>query len=165
MGVLGDAYANCTQKSLAVAKCWQMEEMTQQEKSVRRVASNCRCSWECGEGLCHVATATYATNNNIHDFLIAYAANNSISDYPDYNHKRNTQTITLEKPKLHVCQHQWHPASIFSNISLDKNFVPYNYIICIKLYNIFQMNALQGEFFKITKRFLELINIMDERRS
>ena len=66
--------------------------------------------------------------------LITYAANNNIPDNHDYNHKRNTQTITLEKPKFHVCQkncNQWRPASIFCNIFIDKNFVPYNYIIYI----------------------------------
>ena len=49
-------------------------------------------------------------------------------DYPDYNHKTNTQTITLENPQLHVLYvkkkfNQWLPASVFFGIFLDKNFV------------------------------------------
>ena len=36
--------------------------------------------------------------------LILYATNNNIPDYPDFNHKRNTQTITFENPQWHLCQ-------------------------------------------------------------
>ena len=48
--------------------------------------------------------------------LIAYATNNNIPDYPDYNHKINTQTNTFEKPKLHVCRKKMQSVAPSINI-------------------------------------------------